>query len=78
MLHKCPEGLTPLCVCYFQVHRSNKFILKGHIALGSAVFPEGTTGSRLDSFARMPLWKAGLDYNHGTGHGVGAFLNVMF
>lgn len=52
------------------------YVLKGHIALGSAVFPEGTTGSRLDSFARRPLWGAGLDYNHGTGHGVGAFLNV--
>lgn len=49
---------------------------QGHIALGSAVFPEGTTGSRLDSFARRYLWGAGLDYNHGTGHGVGAFLNV--
>ena len=52
------------------------YVLKGHIALGSAVFPEGTVGSRLDSLARLPLWGAGLDYNHGTGHGVGAFLNV--
>jgi Xaa-Pro aminopeptidase len=52
------------------------YVLKGHIALASVVFPEGTTGARLDSLARMPLWGAGLDYNHGTGHGVGAFLNV--
>lgn len=40
------------------------------------MFPELTLGSRLDSIARVPLWSAGLDYNHGTGHGVGAFLNV--
>jgi Xaa-Pro aminopeptidase len=40
------------------------------------IFPEGTLGSRMDSVARMALWKLGLDYNHGTGHGVGAYLNV--
>lgn len=40
------------------------------------MFPEGTLGSRLDALARLPLWSNGLDYNHGTGHGVGAFLNV--
>eukprot|EP01041_Mallomonas_annulata_P001952 gene1952-3790_t len=51
-------------------------VLKGHIALGSAVFPQGTVGSRLDTLARLPLWSMGLDYNHGTGHGVGAYLNV--
>lgn len=51
-------------------------VLKGHIGLASVVFPEGTVGSRLDSLARMGLWAAGLDYNHGTGHGVGAYLNV--
>lgn len=51
-------------------------VLKGHIALARAVFPEGTVGSRLDSLARLALWEQGLDYNHGTGHGVGAFLNV--
>jgi Xaa-Pro aminopeptidase len=51
-------------------------VLKGHIALALAVFPRGTTGSQLDSFARMHLWQAGLDYNHGTGHGVGSFLSV--
>lgn len=51
-------------------------VLKGHIALARARFPEGVRGMRLDTLARMPLWEAGLDYNHGTGHGVGAFLNV--
>jgi Xaa-Pro aminopeptidase len=51
-------------------------VLKGHIALALAVFPKGTLGSQLDSFARMHLWAAGLDYNHGTGHGVGSFLSV--
>lgn len=51
-------------------------VLKGHIALARAVFPEGTRGSQLDSFARAPLWEAGLDYAHGTGHGVGSFLSV--
>ena len=51
-------------------------VLKGHIALATARFPAGTPGSRLDSFARRPLWDAGLDYEHGTGHGVGAYLNV--
>ena len=51
-------------------------VLKGHIALATAVFPKGTRGSQLDSFARRPLWEAGLDYAHGTGHGVGSFLAV--
>ena len=51
-------------------------VLKGHIALATAVFPRGTRGSQLDSFARQHLWAAGLDYAHGTGHGVGSFLNV--
>ena len=51
-------------------------VLKGHIALARLVFPEGTIGSRLDALARLPLWSAGLDYNHGTGHGVGQYLNV--
>ncbi|WP_293882896.1 aminopeptidase P family protein [Sphingomonas sp.] len=51
-------------------------VLKGHIALATAVFPEGTRGSQLDGFARQFLWAAGLDYAHGTGHGVGAFLAV--
>ncbi len=51
-------------------------VLKGHIALARAVFPSGTNGSQLDSFARQFLWAAGLDYAHGTGHGVGSFLSV--
>lgn len=51
-------------------------VLQGHIALSSAVFPAGTTGLMLDGYARRPLWAAGLDYRHGTGHGVGAGLNV--
>ncbi|KPF94049.1 X-Pro aminopeptidase [Novosphingobium sp. AAP83] len=51
-------------------------VLKGHIALARAVFPKGTAGSQLDSFARQFLWSAGLDYAHGTGHGVGSFLSV--
>lgn len=51
-------------------------VLKGNIGLDSAVFPEGTPGPALDAFARLPLWSAGLDYLHGTGHGVGAALNV--
>ncbi|MFL6760075.1 aminopeptidase P family protein [Sphingomonas sp.] len=51
-------------------------VLKGHIAIATAVFPRGTRGSQLDSFARRPLWEAGLDYAHGTGHGVGSFLAV--
>jgi Xaa-Pro aminopeptidase len=51
-------------------------VLKGHIALARARFPAGTRGSQLDSFARQFLWAAGLDYAHGTGHGVGSFLSV--
>ena len=51
-------------------------VLKGHIAIATAVFPKGTRGSQLDSFARRPLWEAGLDYAHGTGHEVGSFLSV--
>ena len=51
-------------------------VLKGHIAVATALFPKGTRGTQLDSFARRPLWEAGLDYAHGTGHGVGSFLSV--
>ncbi|KXN80946.1 putative Xaa-Pro aminopeptidase P [Leucoagaricus sp. SymC.cos] len=51
-------------------------VLQGHIAIDSAVFPNGTTGFVIDSWARRYLWKDGLDYRHGTGHGVGHFLNV--
>jgi Xaa-Pro aminopeptidase len=51
-------------------------VLKGHIAIARARFPQGTRGTQLDSFARQPLWEVGLDYAHGTGHGVGSFLSV--
>lgn len=51
-------------------------ILKGHIALAMAVFPEGTRGAQLDVLARMPIWQQHMNYLHGTGHGVGHFLNV--
>ena len=51
-------------------------VLKGHIALATAIFPAGTVGSQLDTLARQYLWQAGIDYAHGTGHGVGAFLSV--
>jgi len=51
-------------------------VLKGHIALATAVFPQGTRGGQLDTLARQYLWAAGLDYAHGTGHGVGSFLGV--
>lgn len=51
-------------------------VLKGHIAIATAKFPEGTSGQQLDSLARRPLWEIGLDFDHGTGHGVGAYLSV--
>ncbi len=51
-------------------------VLKGHIAISRAIFPQGTAGSQLDAFARQFLWAAGVDYAHGTGHGVGSFLSV--
>lgn len=51
-------------------------VLAGHIALARARFPEGTTGAQLDALARAPLWEAGLDFDHGTGHGVGSYLSV--
>ncbi len=51
-------------------------VLKGHIAIARALFPKGANGAQIDSFARQALWEAGLDYDHGTGHGVGAFLSV--
>lgn len=51
-------------------------VLKGHIELASAFFPKGTRGAQLDTLARMHLWQAGLNFGHGTGHGVGFFLNV--
>ena len=51
-------------------------VLQGHLALASVRFPVGTTGSALDALARLPLWSRGLDYDHGTGHGVGVYLGV--
>lgn len=51
-------------------------VLKGFISLASCLFPPNTVGARLDSFARQALWNVGLDYRHGTGHGVGCCLNV--
>lgn len=51
-------------------------VLKGHIAVATARFPLGTTGAQIDTLARMPLWQRGLDYAHGTGHGVGCYLSV--
>jgi Xaa-Pro aminopeptidase len=56
----------------------NRFtrVLKGHIAIAIALFPVGTSGAQIDALARLSLWQAGLDYDHGTGHGVGAFLSV--
>ena len=51
-------------------------VLKGHIAIATAIFPESTTGAQLDPLARTALWQAGLDFDHGTGHGVGSYLSV--
>ena len=51
-------------------------VLKGHIAVARAVFPPGTTGAQIDALARTTLWRAGLDFDHGTGHGVGSYLSV--
>lgn len=51
-------------------------VLRGHLGLGRTSFPRGTTGTQLDAFARAPLWEVGLNYGHGTGHGVGCYLSV--
>lgn len=59
-----------------QMAEDYTLVLKSHIALSSATFPQATTGHELDAIARAPLWDSGQDYNHGTGHGVGCFLNV--
>jgi len=59
-----------------EMRKSFTLVLKGHIALSMVRFPRGTTGHALDSLARMSLWAHGLDYDHGTGHGVGAYLGV--
>ncbi len=54
----------------------NTLVLKGHLAIARLRFPAGTTGSAIDAFARAALWSHGLDYDHGTGHGVGVYLGV--
>lgn len=59
-----------------EARRPFTLVLKGHIALARARFPKGTSGAQLDTLARMALWHAGLDFDHGTGHGVGSFLSV--
>lgn len=59
-----------------EMRKSFTLVLKGHIALSRVRFPKGTTGHALDALARMSLWAHGLDYDHGTGHGVGAYLGV--
>ena len=51
-------------------------VLRGHVAVAATRFPQGAPGARLDSLARAPLWEIGLDYDHGTGHGIGSFLSV--
>src|SRR3984957_13524700 len=51
-------------------------VLRGHIAISRALFPDGTTGAQLDTLARQYLWQAGIDFEHGTGHGVGSYLSV--
>jgi Xaa-Pro aminopeptidase len=59
-----------------QMRGAFTLVLKGHLALARVRFPAGTTGSALDALARAPLWSAGLDFDHGTGHGVGSYLGV--
>jgi Xaa-Pro aminopeptidase len=58
------------------MRRHYTFVLNGHIAIATARFPSGARGVDVDAFARRALWEAGLDYGHGTGHGVGSFLSV--
>jgi Xaa-Pro aminopeptidase len=58
------------------MRRHYTLVLQGHIAIAAARFPTGTRGQDLDPFARRPLWDAGLDFDHGTGHGVGSYLSV--
>ena len=67
---KVGNNVTPEMMKMFTV------VLKCHIALATAVFPRGTSGLQLDALARRPLWDLGLDYEHGTGHGVGHLLSV--
>lgn len=77
-----PDGTTditrtvPIGDASQEMRERFTLVLKGHISLATVRFPAGTTGSNLDALARYPLWQAGLDYDHGTGHGVGVFLGV--
>ncbi|MEZ8081195.1 aminopeptidase P family protein [Enterovibrio norvegicus] len=77
-----PDGTTDITrtisigECSEEVKTAFTLVLKGHIALGTARFPKGTSGSQLDALARQHLWAHGFDYDHGTGHGVGHFLSV--
>ncbi|MBU1238134.1 aminopeptidase P family protein, partial [Myxococcota bacterium] len=59
-----------------EMKRLYTLVLRGHLDLAMALFPVGTAGKQLDTIARKPLWDAGLNYSHGTGHGIGAYLNV--
>ena len=65
------RGAAPAALC----DRATR-VLKGHIAIATLQFPKGTHGAHLDGFARRALWQVGLDYDHGTGHGVGSYLSV--
>ena len=77
-----PDGTTdvtrtvPIGEPTEQMRLHYTLVLKGHIALATVRFPPGTTGTHLDALARHPLWQVGLDYQHGTGHGVGVYLGV--
>ena len=77
-----PDGTTDvtrtMAIGEPTVEQKDRFtrVLKGHIALARIRFPAGTTGHQLDALARVPMWMAGLDYDHGTGHGVGSYLGV--
>ncbi|MFA9388033.1 MAG: M24 family metallopeptidase, partial [Methyloceanibacter sp.] len=77
-----PEGTTDITRTVAvgkptaEMRRHYGIVLKSHIAIAAARFPKGTRGQDLDPYARRPLWEAGLDYDHGTGHGVGSYLSV--
>lgn len=66
----------PLGPLTWEMKRDYTLVLRGWINLGSAVFPKGTNGTQLDALARAPMWKYGINYLHGTGHGVGQFMSV--
>lgn len=73
-MHFAPEAEDPKTLQ--EIKTAFTRVLQGHIAIDQAVFPKGTTGYLLDVLARRALWEEGLDYRHGTGHGVGAYLMV--